>query len=255
MLQATVLNDNPLRASFPRYINDLAQRNVRSVTSGRNVTYTGRLALDESVRQDAYKLRYRSYRASGYIDKNELKLFSDRYDSMASVSTVVIYEGDFAVASVRTCLLARDTSLTSPALEAFPEEVRQILGKDVDNAFAGRGIEVTRLVRAPEAENNQGLVFLLYRIAGYIAMRTHSQIHLACVRANHAPFYRRLGYSAASEPRSYPGLKCPMLLMASDREQFDRVRAAVPLIDPLNGATKNLQGFFAGEPILLNLKS
>jgi hypothetical protein len=222
-------------------------------TSARSLTYEARLAISEETKRDAYRVRYRSYLAGGHIEPNDAKLFKDRYDDMPNASTVVIYDAGRPVASVRTCLLARGSDLASPALDTFPDQVRRLLDAKPHSAFAGRGIEVTRLVRSPEAENNQGLVFLLYRMAGYVALCAHSQIHLACVRTNHAPFYRRLGYEPASEPQPYPGLMCKMQLMASDRVRYDKVRAAVPLMDPLAGMTHNLNEFFLGEPIILSL--
>lgn len=246
MLQTTYVNETAVRNTRQRVIPDVVKRNI---------TYTAQLAISDQVRKDAYRLRYRSYLASGYIEANDAGLFKDQYDNMPNASTVVIYDGSSAVASVRTCLLARGTSLTSPALATFPEEVQALLDNNPNDAFAGRAIEATRLVRSPEAENNQGLVFLLYRMAGYVALCAHSQVHLACVRTNHVPFYQRLGYIAASEPRLYPGLSCKMQLMVSDRRRYDEVRASVPMMDPLGGTTRNLEGFFAGEPVLLSLTS
>ncbi|MCI0757144.1 N-acyl amino acid synthase FeeM domain-containing protein [Teichococcus vastitatis] len=238
---------HPVAATPP-----IAARLVSS-RSARGQVYHARLATTDGVRSDAYRIRYRSYFASGYIQPNSSGFFSDRYDDMPNAKTVVIYDGNQAVASVRVCLLSRDTDDTSPASDTFPDEVAALLNLDASDSFSGRAIEVNRLVRAPEAENNQGLVFLLYRMAGYISLCAHTQIYLACVRTNHAPFYRRLGYDAASAPRPYPGLSCNMQLMASDRVRYDKVRNAVPMMDPLTAATENLEGFFAGEPVTLKL--
>jgi ribosomal protein L34E len=222
-------------------------------TLARGASYVARLATSEKVREDAYRLRYRSYLAGGFIDENSTGLFRDRYDDMFNADTVVLYDDEVPVASVRVCLLERGTEYTSPAMDTFPEEVSALLNARPNDAFAGRAIEVTRLVRSPEAENNQGLVFLLYRIAGYIALCHHTQIFLACVRSNHSPFYKRLGYSAASEFRPYPGLSCEMLLMASDRQRYDQIRVKVPMMDPMTDTTHNLEGFYEGEPVRLFL--
>jgi ribosomal protein L34E len=227
-------------------------RRVGSAT--RCDEYIARLAVDDSVRDDAFRLRYCSYVAGNHIEPNTSCRFKDIYDDMPNASTIVIYDRGVAVASVRTCTLARGTDLTSPARDAFRIEVDDLLDRDAGSPFSGRGIEVTRLVRSPEAENNQGLVFLLYRMAGYIALCAHSQVHLACIRENHTPFYRRLGYEAASELRPYPGLSCPMRLMASDRERYDRVRLAVPAMDPLGGRTGDLSAFFEGGPVTLSVR-
>ena len=229
-----------------------AARRVGPAT--RSNEYIAKLAVDDAVRDDAFRIRYRSYVARRHIEPNTSGRFKDIYDDMPNASTIVIYDRGVAIASVRTCILARGTDLTSPARDTFPDEVDHLLNRETGSPFAGRGIEVTRLVRSPEAENNQGLVFLLYRMAGYVALCAHSQVHLACIRGNHTPFYRRLGYEAASELRPYPGLSCPMQLMASDRERYDKVRRAVPAMDPLAGRTGDLGAFFEGGPVTLSLK-
>ncbi|WP_424140506.1 N-acyl amino acid synthase FeeM domain-containing protein [Roseomonas chloroacetimidivorans] len=229
------------------------QRRVVPGTSPRGACYAARLATSAKVWEDAYRLRYRSYLAGGFIGEDPSGMFRDHYDDLFNADTVVLYDNEVPVASVRVCLLERGTDYTSPAMDTFPEEVSALLNANPNDAFAGRAIEVTRLVRSPEAENNQGLVFLLYRIAGYIALCHHTQIFLACVRSNHAPFYKRLGYSVSSELRPYPGLSCKMLLMASDRQRYDQIRAKVPMMDPMTDSTHNLEGFYKGEPVRLFL--
>jgi hypothetical protein len=138
-------------------------------------------------------------------------------------------------------------------MDAYPQEVSELLSQQSTMGLRGRGIETTRLVRSPAAENNQGLVFLLYRMAGYIGMMAHTQILLACVRRNHVSFYRRLGYTPAAAPRPYPGLNCPMQLMSCTRQRYDEIRSAFPLIDPYAGTSDTLDGFLSGETVPLSL--
>ena len=80
-------------------------RRVRSAT--RTDNYVARLAVADSVREDAYRVRYRSYVAGGHIEPNASGLFKDVYDDMPNASTIVIYDRDVPIASVRTCTLAR----------------------------------------------------------------------------------------------------------------------------------------------------
>jgi len=226
---------------------------VTALAPLRQTQYSARLALDRRTKEDAYRLRYDSYLASGYIEPNEARSFQDLYDDLPNSQTIVLYDEGVPVASVRTCTLAFGSGQRSPASDAFPEEVRKLLSQQSAIGVGGRAIETTRLVRSPAAENNQGLVFLLYRMAGYLGMTAHSQILLACVRRNHAPFYRRLGYSAVTEPRPYPGLNCPMQLMACTRRRYDEMRSAFPVIDPFAGTTESLDGFLSGESVSLSL--
>lgn len=227
-------------------------RQVRTVVPLKQTQYTARLALDRQTKRDAYRLRYDSYLTSGYIEPNQARLFQDQYDDLPNCQTIVIYDDDVPAASVRTCTLTLGSGQRTPASDTFPDEVNELLSEQSVIGL-GRGIETTRLVRSPAAENNQGLVFLLYRMAGYLGMMAHSQILLACVRRNHAPFYRRLGYSPVTEPRSYPGLNCPMQLMSCTRQRYEEIRNAFPVIDPYTGATGPLDEFFDGESVSLAL--
>ena len=216
-------------------------------------SYTARLAISSAVKEDAYRLRYRSYRACGFIKYNPTGIFSDKYDNLDNAETVVIYDHGVPLASVRVFTLRRGTGYTSPAMDTFPDEISALLNADSRDTFSGPAVEMTRLVRSPEANNNQGLVFLLYRMAGYIALCNHAQMFFACVRPNHAPFYKRLGYAAITEVKPYPGLNCGMLLMAGNRQRYDQLRVDAPIVDPLAGTTYNLEGFYAGNAVPIDL--
>ena len=153
---------------------------LRTVVPLKQTRYTARLALDRQTKRDAYRLRYDSYLTSGYIEPNQARLFQDQYDDLPNCQTIVIYDDDVPAASVRTCTLTLGSGQRTPASDTFPDEVNELLSEQSVIGL-GRGIETTRLVRSPAAENNQGLVFLLYRMAGYLGMMAHSQILLACV--------------------------------------------------------------------------
>ncbi|MFL5251557.1 MAG: N-acyl amino acid synthase FeeM domain-containing protein [Rhodopila sp.] len=230
-----------------------ASHQAHADAPSRQSQYLARLALDAQTRRDAYRLRYDSYLASGFIEPNETRQFQDIYDDLPNCETTVLYDQGEPVASVRTCTLAFGSRQRSPAMDTYPEQVTTLLARHAADGFSGRGLETTRLVRSPAAENNQGLVFLLYRLAGYVGMIAHTQVLLACVRQNHVSFYKRLGYEAVTEPRAYPGLKCPMLLMSCTRQRYDEIRTSFPLIDPYAGGTETLDGFLSGETIPISL--
>ena len=56
-----------------------------------------------------------------------------------------------------------------------------------------------------------------------------------------------------TEPRSYPGLNCPMQLMSCTRQRYDEIRSAFPVIHPYAGATGRLDEFLEGEAVSLAL--
>ncbi len=225
-----------------------------NVSAGhRGGEYVAKLAIDKRTRHDAFALRYRSYVASGYINQNETRLFHDAFDELATASTIVVYSGGRPVASIRACFISRDVPNGSPASQIFPDEVARLLHDCVPDSRGHEGVEFNRLVRSPDAANNQGLVFLCYRLAGYLALLHDFRIMLSCVRQNHVAFYRRLHGTVVSEAKPYPGLTCQMRMLACNRAEYQQIRATMPIIDPHAMAPRTFDGFLDGEPITMPL--
>ena len=219
---------------------------------GRNITdkaYEARIASDAGTMRDAFELRYRSYHSQGHIAANPSGLFRDKYDDLPTATTVVVYAGGRAVGSVRTCLLRRGGGTTSPARDAYPTEVDKILETSGPEGPGYDAVEVGRLVRAPEAEDDQGLVFMLLRLAGRLGMLADLQVLFICVRLHHLPFYRRMRFIQAGEPRIYPGLTCAMALLKLSRVDWDATREAFRLMNPEAGPPGLLNGLEHGRTV------
>lgn len=188
-----------------------------------------------------------SYFAEGYIEPARSKMFSDEYDGQADTQTIVIYKGSQAVASTRVCALTREpdgsASGAIPAQDMFPDEVERLFQRDAA-APAQSIIEINRLVRHPDFANDKSLVFILFRLAGYVILKRDPGAVVSCVRRNHVPFYNRLRFSEIAGPRPYHGLKFSTHLLSCMREQYDLVRRMMPMLgvnaadleryDPLN---------------------
>ena len=215
--------------------------------------YTARLALDGKTQRDAFALRYRSYLNSGFIEQNLTRLFMDKFDNLANSETVVIYQDERPVASVRLCYLSQSQPTTSPARETFPAEVNQLLCRTLPSRHSQEAVELTRLVRCPSAENNQGLVFLLLRLAGYLALQRDFKLILSCVRQHHVALYRRLRFQAVTDLQPYPGLNCPMQMLTCTRSDYDEARIGFPIIDPDATSAGVLAGLLIGEVVSLTL--
>ncbi len=195
---------------------------------------TARLALDRRTKQDCYKLRYLSYFAEGYIEPRRSKAYSDEYDNHPDAQTVVIYKGGRAVASTRVCVLKREAdgrmSGGVPAQHMFAEEIGCLLQAD-STALASSIVEINRLVRHPDLAEDKTLVFLLFRLAGYLILHQDPKLVVSCVRRNHIPFYARLRFRELAGARHYHGLKFSTHLLGCMREQYDMVRRMVPVLD------------------------
>lgn len=216
-------------------------------------SYVARIASDDATRRQAWALRHESYLASGHIAMRPDGLFRDKYDEEETARTILVLEDTTPVASVRVCFLGRALASRAPAADTYPDEVASLLAAAPVSRSGHEIVEVTRLVRSPDAANNQGLVFILYRLAGYIALSLDFQIVLSCVRANHVPFYRRLRFREASPLRAYPGLLCPMQLLSAPRQDYDAARSALPVMDPSAFDPASFEGFLEGAPIVVPL--
>ncbi len=195
---------------------------------------TARLALDRKTKQDCYKLRYLSYFAEGYIEPRRSKAYSDEYDDQPDVQTVVIYKGDHAVASTRVCVLKRgaDGRMSGgvPAQHMFADEVAGLLQANSAKPISSV-VEINRLVRHPDMAEDKTLVFLLFRLAGYLILQQDPGMVVSCMRRNHIPFYTRLRFRELAGARLYHGLKFSTHLLGCMREQYDMVRRMVPVLD------------------------
>ena len=228
---------------------------------GRNPTlllrppqYTARLARDDATRRDAYSLRYLCYLDGGFIAPNTRKSFSDKFDGLSNTETVVVYQGDEPIASVRVCFLSLSSPTPAPARDTFPDEIEALLSPCRRSDRGMEAVETTRLVTSPRFANDQGLVFMLYRLAGLLGIQRDVRILLSCVRQNHVPFYRRLRYTAVAGPKIYPGLTCAMHLLACSREDYDAVRGRFPLMDPDAFPHDDVSGFLAGHSMTTQIR-
>jgi len=216
--------------------------------------YTARLARDDATRQDAYALRYLCYLDGGFIIPNKQRSFSDKFDGLANTETAVIYQGKEPIASVRACFLSLSSPTPAPARDTFPDEVEALLAPYRRSDCGMEAVETTRLVTSPRFANDQGLVFMLYRLAGLLGIQRDVRILLSCVRHNHVPFYRRLRYKEIAGPKIYPGLTCPMHLLACSREDYDAVRGRFPLMDPDAFPQDHVSGFLAGHSMTTQIR-
>jgi hypothetical protein len=230
----------------PRLHTNVANRNL-------DRTYIVRRALDTKTRRDAYELRHNSYLNSGYLDPRPDGLFSDSFDLLASSHTAVVYEGERPVASVRVCFLSSDDIAAAPAGLTYPKEVSSLLAGLPRHPGKPQAVEVNRLVRSPAAENDQGLVFLLLRVAGYFALLEEVPLMVCCVRQNHVLFYRRIGCYKVGDLRPYHGVKFSTELLACPRKNYDEARATFPILDPSAGPPDSFAGFMSGHPVRMPL--
>jgi hypothetical protein len=213
---------------------------------------TARLALDPSTKHDAYRVRYESYLAGGFIDQHPDQMFSDADDRLPNARSVVIYKYGKPVASVRVCVLNPDPELTGwndiPAKRIFPEAILRLQESLPPGATFS---ELNRLVRHPDYAHDFELVFVLFRFATYLMAQDTpwcSKI-LSCVRRNHTSFYKRLHFDYVDGPRRYAGVKFETNLMAGDQTHYNDMLSDMPFIDTISQGEAAYAGFLHGETV------
>ena len=217
----------------------------------RRITACGglqaRLALDRQTKKDAFRLRHLCYHSNGYIDARANGEFSDPYDSVPSNTTIVLYKDARPVASVRVCGMdpssADSKARNLPVSHVFPEEFSGLLKP------AERAVEINRLVCHPDQSHNQGLVFILFRMAGFMIQQHDPDLVTSCVRSNHVSFYKRLRFEPIGRPRQYTGLKFVTSFLICRRESYDKVSKAIPALSISPAARAGYNGLFRGESV------
>lgn len=206
-----------------------------------------RFALDRQTKKDAFKLRHLCYHSNGYIDARANGEFSDPYDTVPSNTTIVIYKEGRPVASVRVCGMdpasADPKARDLPVAHVFPDDFAGLLKP------AERAVEINRLVCHPDQSHDQGLVFILFRMVGFMVQHHDPDLVTSCVRSNHVGFYRRLRFEPVGSPRQYTGLNFVTNFLVCRRESYDRVSKAIPALSISPAARAGYDALFRGEGV------
>lgn len=203
-----------------------------------------RVAVTDEDRDAVYRLRYDAYLREGAIGVNRQKRFRDRFDELPNVWIFGLYLNNRLASSLRIHI-ASSEHRESPAMDIFPDILTPHLN-------AGQTIsDPTRFVA--DADLARAFPFLPYatvRLAGLACDYFGIDLGLATVRAEHQPFYKRLfALDVLSEPRAYPGLKKPIIMMGADcRKVRSTVLAKYPFLTAPAVQLEALFGSASQEP-------
>jgi len=180
------------------------------------------------LRDEVYCLRYRAYRKEEAIEPNEAEAFEDEYDHQPNhILWALTYE-ERVIGSIRTTWFNPDEPYKIPEMQAYCDAISCAV------PGGARILSGNRLVTDPDlASVSSRLVLILLRHYMVVA-RNKADWAIAAARTNHLAFYRRvLHLEKVSEGRTYPGLLCPMHLMACDfHKNIPEVIVKTPLLKP-----------------------
>jgi hypothetical protein len=189
------------------------------------------LVEDEDDADLIHALRYKAYYEAGATGHRADGRLSDKHDQDPHAASIALRFDGMICASIRLHVVSEPWQ-HSPALLAFPDELRPLVGggrRLVDaNCFC---VDPALSGRLPE------LAYLMLRLPFITAdLRPDTKI-TATVTARHKPFYLRiLRCDEIAPPRAYAGRTRPLGLTLCDiaRERTNIV-ARNPSFEPLPG--------------------
>lgn len=168
-----------------------------------------RRADTEEEREAIFRLRHDAYVKEGAIQPNIRRSLSDGYDQMDNAWTFGLHIDGKLVSSIRLHVSSPGYP-DVPAAHVFPEFVRPEIetGKTV--------IDPTRFVADPHcAGRYPELPYVTVRLGYMAAEFFNADFVLATVRSEHRAFYKRVfGHDTICDPRPYPTLTKPIVLMS-----------------------------------------
>ncbi|MBP0438215.1 hypothetical protein J5Y06_06110 [Tianweitania sediminis] len=158
-----------------------------------------------------YRLRYKAYRAFGFVSPNERCFTTDHLDDAENCYRFGVYLEGNLVSTVRVHHQTRDTP-DAPVMSVFGDVLlpRLKAGESFINpSLLAADPEFTRIYKA--------LPYITLRLA-VVANNYFQTTSCVCmVRDEHTAFYQRIfGSVQAGDPRSYPPFSVPVYLYDSD---------------------------------------
>lgn len=157
--------------------------------------------------EDMFRLRYRSYLASGMVSPNSSRMVTDRFDDLPNCMNFGIHIDGEMVCTLRLHHVTNDTP-DSPSAFVFDD----VLGDRI--ASGETFIDPSRFASDPAAAvQHPYLPYVTLRLAAMACIYFEPDYCLSTIRPDHAAFYRRVFDSKqVGSLRQFPGLNYDVVL-------------------------------------------
>lgn len=157
-----------------------------------------------------FSLRYESYSAEDYIEKNSTRRFMDEFDAAPNCNSFLVYFKKKLIGSIRSCTYHPEKQDRIPVMDVFERELRENVGLDKIM------VEANKFVVHPDFQRQGGVTarFSIYRNVIESAIREKAHCLVVAVRPAHVKFYRMFHMQPVSDAKSYPHLNFQTVLMA-----------------------------------------
>lgn len=174
--------------------------------------------------EDIYRLRYNSYLAAGMIRAEATPMVVDAYDELPNSYRFGVYYDGHLVSTLRLHHVSADQP-SSPSATVFKDTLAPRLAAGqtfIDPSRFAADFEWSSTLRV--------LPYLTLRLAVVACKYFQPDYCLTAVKEEHTGFYHRIFRSElATEPRTYPGLTCPVALYESKcSENMDKTIERFP---------------------------
>jgi hypothetical protein len=166
-----------------------------------------------------YRLRYDAYRRENTILARDDLRFNDHYDRDPNTAVFGVNIDGSLAGTIRLHVVSQRHPM-GPAMDTYGDVLRPLVQSG--ESF----IDPSRFVTNPVARPGAKLLpFAVTRLACMAAEFHEADWMLASVRIEHAAFYRRFcSLKPMTEPRAYPGLTKPLMLLG---ERNSDIRGSV----------------------------
>lgn len=181
-------------------------------------------AATPALRDAAFKLRYRAYRATDSIPENGSQRFRDPYDYKPNAMTYLLMDGDEPIGAIRASVYIPERGIGLPSFESYRDEIALRIG------FDRRIVESSRFVTAETSFDVMlDTQFRLFRMIAANAVVHEADWVITAMRRKHVAIYRRLfGMQPLSDPKPYPGVRDLGVLCGLPFRDFAAMCAAEP---------------------------
>lgn len=187
----------------------------------KNFPITLRVFSSNCDKSDLYRLRYRAFRAAGWIDEDETGEFVDQYDQLASSFSIGAFHNDGCIGSLRLAFGGPDAPpMSMPCETPFGSVIASL-------AQSGhrRLIEFSRMAVEPALTNNSFRTTLYGSLvrAGFISSCAGgADMALIAVHEKFSPFYQRMcGFRVLGQSQSYADIREPTHLLGREMNALD----------------------------------
>lgn len=195
--------------------------------------FTAELCRNRESLENAFRLRYRSYRNAEIIGDLSEGMLYDKEDFMPHTFVHLIWHENKPVGTVRSSIYSDDYDWTTvQSVKYFPEKIKEKPGEST------RFLESNRYAVDPDFQGRKSLFaqMLMFRVHALTSAVHNINEIVTIVQANHVPFYQKfLGFELYSEnpylAREWSNMELHLLGIGRDECMKMAVKRGMPVVN------------------------